>query len=74
MRDGTAGTALGEPRTGITRSPLRAGCFSHLGKPYVEEAGTGSGNGIPPSPPHTFFTRPHRGAWERTVGRFPAPR
>ncbi len=35
VRDGTAGTALGELRPGIARSPLRAGCFSHLGKPYV---------------------------------------
>ncbi len=59
VRGGTAGTVLGEPRPGVTRSSLRAGCFSHLWKPYVRGEWADRGHGNPPWPPHTFFTDPH---------------
>ncbi|GAA2462958.1 hypothetical protein GCM10010433_77020 [Streptomyces pulveraceus] len=73
MREGTARTALGKLRPGIARSPLRAGCFSHLQKPYGRRWGTDSGKRIPPSAPHTFFTGPHAGPSDPLRNRVPEP-
>ena len=67
MREGTAGSELGKRRLGIARSPLRAGCFSHLQKPYGSEAPPDSRITRPPSAPHIFFTLPiaYAGSWQR---------
>ncbi|GGT50063.1 hypothetical protein GCM10014713_50210 [Streptomyces purpureus] len=56
VREGTIRAMLGRPRPEVARSLLRAGCFSHLQKPYGREEGTDSRISIPPSAPHNLFT------------------
>ena len=73
VREGTTRVKLGMLRPGIARSPLRAGCFSHLRKPYGRRRGTDSRNAIPPWAPHTFFTGgPRRSARALRRRRRPA--
>ncbi|BDM71892.1 hypothetical protein HEK616_53790 [Streptomyces nigrescens] len=57
VREGTAWPEPGKRRPGVARSPLRAGCFSHLQKPYGTGSGPDSRITRPPSAPHIFFTR-----------------
>ncbi|GGU45538.1 hypothetical protein GCM10010211_06760 [Streptomyces albospinus] len=57
VREGTARSKPGKRRPGVTRSPLRAGCFSHLPKPYGTGSAPVSRITWPPLPPHIFFTR-----------------
>ncbi|GGN50910.1 hypothetical protein GCM10012285_40330 [Streptomyces kronopolitis] len=56
VREGTAWPELGKRRPGVARSPLRAGCFSHLQKPYGTGTAPDSRITRPPWPPHIFFT------------------
>ncbi|GAA3236795.1 hypothetical protein Slala03_09810 [Streptomyces lavendulae subsp. lavendulae] len=53
-------TALGKPGTGIAPGCPGTVCLTHLQKPYANGRGADSGNALPPSAPHTFFTVPDR--------------
>ncbi|GLX22357.1 hypothetical protein Slala02_24180 [Streptomyces lavendulae subsp. lavendulae] len=56
-------TALGKPGTGVAPGGPGAVCLTHLQKPYASERGTDSGNALPPSAPHSFFTAPDGYRW-----------